>query len=348
MDRAFLTLYANGPDSLEKIERRIRTTQNMLTGNRDDEVFFAENLTLVRNHFLENPLKSGSIAVFACWAINFFQAHPLKVEVPDLLWVGPSPYIRPLARLQDDFEDFAVVIADNTRARIHLVTSQTAGESETVAGNIKNHVRKGGWSQQRYERRRDKQLGAYAKEIVAALEELDKSHEFDRIVAVGSKETLREIENRMPKPLLEKLVATKNLDLGMSESDLEQEILDLFTAAERRAELKLWEHIKSEYMQQGRAAVGIIDVLHCVQQGRADQVAIAQDVQIDGYKCRNCGHVDIGLPKCCSSCGSPEIYGVDLVNVITESAMTTSAKIDFMKNVPGLIKVGSIAALLRY
>ena len=82
----------------------------------------------------------------------------------------------------------AVDVADNKKARIYLVSMAVAESGESVAGNVKNHVRKGGWSQQRYERRRDKQLLHYAREIVDALEGLHKEEPFRRILLVGSKE----------------------------------------------------------------------------------------------------------------------------------------------------------------
>ena len=74
--------------------------------------------------------------------------------------------------LQDEYETVAVVIADNRRARVYLVAADVSDGSDdeiTISGNVKNHVKKGGWSQKRYQRRRDKELKVYAGGIVDAL-----------------------------------------------------------------------------------------------------------------------------------------------------------------------------------
>jgi predicted RNase H-like nuclease (RuvC/YqgF family) len=56
-------------------------------------------------------------------------------------------------------------------------------------------VKVGGWSQQRYARRRDKQMHHYAKEVGQVLEDLMRTGNFSRVVPLGSRETMREIED---------------------------------------------------------------------------------------------------------------------------------------------------------
>jgi len=71
--------------------------------------------------------------------------------------------------------------------------STAAGQADTaktIKGKEKNHVKVGGWSQQRYERRRDKEIHHYSDEIVNRLKELNTEKAFDRIVLVGGKEIL--------------------------------------------------------------------------------------------------------------------------------------------------------------
>lgn len=171
-DRVFLTVYLSRPQSVAELGRRYRETRKALrrtVEGRDELDHFEENVRLVREHLETQPFTTGALALFAGWAADFFATARLPGPLPDLVWVDSSPYIRPLAQFADDYENMAVVVADNRRARIFMVTAAAAGPAQAVRGNIKNHVRKGGWSQQRYERRRDKQLLLYAKEVVAQL-----------------------------------------------------------------------------------------------------------------------------------------------------------------------------------
>ena len=125
-ERAFLSLYIANRHSIIDLEKRLQKVRNMLKGSgieKDEREYFDENVSAVKSYLGQNPLESRSVCIFACWALNYFKVIPLAVPVRDLVWINSSPYIRPLAELQDEYENVAVVIADNSRARIFLVSS---------------------------------------------------------------------------------------------------------------------------------------------------------------------------------------------------------------------------------
>ena len=376
-DRAFLSLYLSRPKSLDRLEKRIKNARSLLGDNKDELEYFDENIKLVREYLKDNPFESGGLCIFACWVLDFFKAWPLAVDgargkaahagpsltkvitsaepdagTPDsgadLLIVDSSPYIRPLAELQDEYEDFAVVVADNKCARIFMVTSSTREDEEKICGDIKNHVKKGGWSQQRYERRRDKQLHLYAKDIAEKLAQLERSENFRRVLLVGSRETIGEIRKALPDQVARKLVGEKAVDLGKRTRYVNQKIFELFFEEERRSEQQLWEQIKSEYLRKGLAAVGAQDVLEAAKRGQVGKVVVTRNASIEGVRCRDCGNLAAGAPEACPNCGSESIFAVDLVNEIVEVLALTGAKADFVDVIEGLTAVGNIAALLRY
>ncbi len=376
-DRAFLSLYLSRPESLDRLEKRIKNARSMLKDNKDELEYFDENIRMVREYLDKNLLESGGLCIFACWVLDYFKAWPLAVEgargkvshpgpsltkvitsaepdagVPgagaDLLVVDSSPYIRPLAELQDEYENFAVVIADNKVARIFMVTSSTREEEEKVYGDIKNHVKKGGWSQQRYERRRDKQLHLYAKEIAGALAELEKTEDFRRVLLVGSRETISEIRKVLPDQLARKLVAERAVDLSKRTRYVNQKIFEAFFEEERRSEQRLWERIKAEYLRKGLAVVGAKDVLEAVKRGRVEKVVVTRDARIAGVRCRDCENLLPGALEECPNCQSKSLFEIDMVNEIIELLALTGAEADFVDPIEGLIAVGDIAALLRY
>ena len=201
-DRCFLSLYLEGPRSLDHIDKRIKKmSQSMSTDNaeKDERKHLCENWNMVKKYLQKNSFVNGSLCIFACWLLDFFKVIPLSIKVSNLVWLDSSPYVRPLAELQDEYENVAVVIADNKAARIFMVSSAIAGDEDVVRGNVKNHVRKGGWSQQRYERRRDKQLLLYAKEIVDKLKAIEHEEKISHILLVGGKEILREVYDNLPQ-----------------------------------------------------------------------------------------------------------------------------------------------------
>jgi peptide subunit release factor 1 (eRF1) len=349
-ERAFLSVYIAGPKSATELDRRFQKVRRVLKGGaaeKDEREHFDENVKTVQRYLERNPLKSGSLCMFVCWALDFFQAVLLTARVKDLVWVDSSPYISPLAELQDEYENVAVVIADNKKARIFLVSSAVAGSEEVVKGNVKNHVRKGGWSQQRYERRRDKQLLLYAREIVGGLVRLDREEEFRRVLLVGGKEILRAVHDDLPQALRSK-VAEKALDLSKGESTVNKDIMDLFFEQERQSERDLWEKIRGEYLRGGLGVVGLDAVLSAARTGRVEQMIVNRTFKPEGRRCRDCENLDLGALESCSACGSKSLFEVDVVNEIVEMLKLTGATADFADPIDTLVEAGEIAALLRY
>ena len=348
--RAFLSVYLARPRSVARLDKRLREARRVLRGGgaeKDEREFFDQNVGLVRDYLARNPLTSGSLCLFACWALDFFEAVAVAAPVADLVWVDSSPYIRPLAELQEEYENVAVVVADNKKARIFLVSSAVAGPEETLKGNVKNHVKKGGWSQQRYERRRDKQLLLYAREIADAVVRLDRAETFRRILLVGGKEILRIVRENLPKALRSK-VAEKAADLHRGEGPLNADILELFFEQERRSERDLWEKIRTEYLRGGLGVVGLDGVLAAAQAGRVGSVVVDRTYRPEGRRCRACEHLAAGAPAACPACASTSLFPVDMVEEVVELLALTSAEADFADPIPTLTEAGHIAALLRY
>jgi len=348
-ERAFLSVYLAGPQSMAWLEHEFQRVRRVLKGGaeRDERDHFDENVKAIREYLKQHALKSGSLCLLSCWALDYLKAISLGAPVKDLVWIDASPYIRPLAEFEDEYENVAVVVADNKKARIFLVASAVADSEEVVRGNVKNHVRKGGWSQQRYERRRDKQLLHYGREIVEALLALEKAEDFRRILLVGGKEILRIVHENLPGALQAK-VAQKALDLKRGKEAVNQDIMALFVEQERQSEQDLWEKIRAEYLRGGLGVVGLADVLAAAKTGRVERMIVNRAFAPEGRRCRACDHLEIGAVETCSACGATSLFKVGVVNEIVEMLERSGAEADFADPIDTLIEAGEIAALLRY
>ncbi|MBX2999322.1 MAG: hypothetical protein KF893_12480 [Caldilineaceae bacterium] len=347
-ERAFASLYLSSPDAINTLPQREATIYELLADNAEETEHFTENMKLIHGWLAENPFQSEGLCVFACWALDYVQGIPLSVSVPDLLRVGPALYLRPLAELQDEYENFVIVVADNRATRILEVTSAMAETAKKVRGDVTNAVRKGGWSQKRYARRRQKELLHYAKEINEVLSELIRKKKYNRIVLMGSMETLAELESVLDQPVAEKVIGKRTTDTAQGEADLIDEAYELFFAEERDEEIRLWDRIKDEYLSDGLAVVGAKDVLDALHLGRIEEIIVTRDAEIRGTRCRDCENIVHGTPEICVVCKSDSVFTVDLVDELVRRAELTSAAVEFTDPIEGLSKQGDVAALLRY
>ena len=347
-ERAFLSLYLSGPEAMKSLRPRIEKVRALLSDNPAEQEYFDENLQKARDALDRVTFDSEGLCLFTCWATDYLEVHKLEQKVPDLLWVDSSPYIRPLAELQDEYENFVVVAADNTEAHVYFITSSVADEEERIKGDVKNRVKKGGWSQQRYARRREKELHEYAKDVADVLSELNKQETFDRLYLLGSEEAMNEIESVLPQPLADKLGGKEAIDLSSEKEAPWKEALGLFTEDERTSEAALWERIKGAYLRGERAVAGPGDVLEAAAVGRVERMIVTRDAKIAGLRCRACENLSAGTPDVCPVCGSDDVFTVDLVNELVELLALSSAETEFTDPIAGLSEAGDVAALLRY
>jgi peptide subunit release factor 1 (eRF1) len=240
-----------------------------------------------------------------------------------------------------------VVAADNHEAHVYFVTSAVPAEDERVKGDVKNRVKKGGWSQKRYARRRENELLHYAKDVVQVLEDLNQRRRFDRIIFVGAEEAMRTIREYLPPHLQEKLVDSKPLGLH-DEKGMWDQVFEIFETEERASETALWERIRSEFMRGGRAVMGFDDVLNAATMGRVEKMIVTRDVRKAGTRCRECENVAAGEITLCPFCKSRDVFKVDLVDDLVRLLATTSADTEFSDPIDELTSVGDVAALLRY
>ena len=345
--RTFLSIYISGPNNISLLERKLDKLGSLIKNcsNKEEQENFDKNKRDVEEYLKKNPLKKGGLCIFTCKEINYFQAISLPSSNKDIIKIDDCPYIRPLAEFYDDYETVAVVVADNQKARIFLVSSSIFGDENIIKGNIKNHVKVGGWSQKRYERRRDKQLLEYSKGIIEDLMIIEKEEKFGHILLVGSKEILHNIYENMPKEFQNKIIE-KNLDLSKGEGYVNHEIMRLLEEEEESIEKNYWERIRDEYLRGGLAVIGIDDVLKAAAEGRVDKVIIDQGLYPLVEQCQGDNRSEIDEKETCTVCGLT--FQISVINELLRLLIGSGSEYHFADSIPEFIELGGIAALLRY
>jgi peptide subunit release factor 1 (eRF1) len=347
-ERAVVSLYCAGEAGRNSVARRERRIREMLDPDDDAFQHFEETMRVVHEWLDAHPPEGAGQCVFASWAGGFLRGYTLDVAPPDALRLGPAPWIRPLAELQEEYESFLIVVADSCGTRLLLVTDACIGDEQTVKGHVKNRVRKGGWSQKRYARRRSEQLGHYADDVVERIAALHDGREFARIVMLGAAEALREIEEHLPQALQSLVIGKRGADVEEGDDEILDRAFEMFWEEERREERELWKTVQDEYLSAGLGAVGGEDVLDALRQGRVDAMIVNRDAKLPATHCRACDEPAAGEREQCPHCGADDVFAVGLVDTLTRLAEKTGAEVEFVDPIDGLTRVGGVAALLRW
>lgn len=188
----------------------------------------------------------------------------------------------------------------------------------------------------------------YATEVADGVADLHRVHGYKRIVLLGSDETMRAISRQLSDELREHVIGRQSVQMSDDDRTLVEEAYEIFWAEERDEERATWKRIRSAYLSDGPAAAGPEEVLEAAMIGRVDTMIVNRDAKIAGVRCRECDNLAAGSPAHCPACSADELFPVDLVNALVAQAELTSAATEFTDEIAGLMKLGHVAALLRY
>src|SRR3981189_682477 len=124
---------------LIKIKNRIREALAALQRQELERALRAQvaaDLERVQGYFGE-PTRlppARGVALFACGALDLFEALPLPHVHRSRLAVAPVPLVRELVALEEEFGTILVAACDRTRARFFEVTAFDCVELTALAG----------------------------------------------------------------------------------------------------------------------------------------------------------------------------------------------------------------------
>jgi peptide chain release factor subunit 1 len=258
------------------------------------------------------PAASGWLGVVS-WLTEDVALMQLPVAAEPAAYLDNSPFLLPAARLLDDFEAYAVVYADHSRAAIYLAALGKLKEESRLRGEIKNHVRKGGWSQQRYERRRDKEIHYYCRGMAPGM----RKQVVCRLPMEGKKEP----------------------------HEIFRQTLSSAAEEERREERWLLDAIDNEHGAGGRAVVGPADTLDALNQKRVRWLLVGPMDDVDFWRCPGCGGCGLGQCQTCPEC-SQATYAQSAANEFIDLAFAGGSRVELTGD--DLAELGGVGALLRW
>ena len=344
----FVSFYRHGPEGPGLLARRADKLRAALEDDPAERARLDAGLELVERWLADHASDDPDVVVFADGTDGFVAGAALEVEVPNLLRFGAAPFLRPLAELQEEYEDFVVVTIDDRAAGIELISSGVVAHAERVRGDVKNRVKKGGWSQKRYARRRENQLGHYVDEVVLHLRALARERDFRRLVVLGGQEARVALHEALPQDLLARVVDERAADLHAGEKALLELAFESFWEEERDEEQRLWERIRAEAKGDGLAALGPDEVVPAALQGRVDTLLVTRDAELQGSRCRRCETLFAERQSSCPACGADDPLEIELVDALVRHVERTGGDVEFADPLPGLSRAGDVAALLRW
>ncbi len=347
---SFISFYLNTKSLDNKfVEKRKKGCKYVLKGNRELYENFEKTMQKIEEYLDKNRVEKQQkgLVIFASDIHNFFRAYKLGLPLKNLLIVDTSPYIRPIARLIDEYETFGLVLLDSHRAKIYIVSSHKVKYKKKKAKDIMNRHKKGGMSQARFQRLRKGAINHFLKDISDGIEKLFSEENITKIVIAGPGNAKTMLKNILPNNIKFKIVDIINADFDESENIIVSKSEEIILKDEKEISEKNVSRLKDEILKDGLAVYGLKETRDAVRNGQIELLLISKDYKIRGWICEKCQSVDTGAKKKCPYCGS-KTSQVDVIEELIEFAERSDTKIEFVENNPVLNELGGVGGILRF
>ena len=296
----------------------------------------------------EYDWQAKGVAIFSCQKRDFWQAWPIAVPVPTLVFAAERPYLKPLTDLLDEYEPYGVILVDQEGARLFRVElGEIIEESESFGEAVKRH-KQGGWSQATYQRRVDKQIMQNLKAAADAAADLCKEHPCAALILAGAEETLAQFQPLLPTHLHKLIIGSVAADMEATSADILAKTMGLALEDKHKKEDALVAQTITAAAKGEAAVIGLADTAYATREGRVHVLVVEQGYEALGALCESCGYVAPAQGQDCLFCGQGMRPVDNAVDLVTQKVLESGGKVRVVAGNAKLAESGHIGALLRY
>ena len=343
----FLTVYfgtTGGDRDQSFVASRLSIIQKALP--RDLLEAFQETLGMVETALSAPGVKGerGRV-IFASASIGFLHVYRLSVEPEPLVVYDSSPFLLPLAKLKEEYEDYGLLLIDSQEARLFLVRSNLLEKNDNASIDLMNKHKKGGWSQMRYNRLRRGQIDSFFTQLIEDLQKNEDLAKMRGLVVAGPGEAKGQLIEMMPQALKDKVTGTVDISMDASSKDLLNLGKDFTHDDQLSREKVLAEKLKEAVLRGHHAAYGLAEVGNALKEGRVNCLLISEGFTLPEMICTSCQPIDSEEEKCPNSGGEAAALSLES---LYELAERMGAEVFLVEDDDFLESLGNIGAILRY
>jgi hypothetical protein len=314
---------------------------------------FAACVEDVRNLLSGYEPKAHSLVIFArSTGPAWFRELNVPVET-EVRWTR-APFVQRIVEAFDEFESYAVVVADRSHSRVFTVKlGAMEKEAEIHAFGGVRHIKTSGMdhllSQSHTQRKADEHLLSHFKRVIEVLEHVAKFKPFNRLILGGSSEATSELFRLLPKSLRRRVVGSSVIAGNASEKEILEAAIAIETRAERAQEMKKAELLVTSAAKGRKAVINLPETLDALNKKRVRELIYSHGFAAAGGVCEACGVIFSGDAVICELCNSPLRLADDLLEVAVSTALAEGATIEQLRGDAAamLRNAGGIGAFLR-
>jgi len=309
--------------------------------------------------YLENDLQpsANGVAVFACDAAGLFETVQLNAPIDQhWLYIGDTPHLYPLARVESRFPRYAAVVADTNTARIMVFATGELQSQAEVKNEKTRRTSQGGWSQARFQRNISNQHQQHVKEVVDALDRIVTQEGIEQILTVGDEVVLPILRDQLPKHLADKVVDHLKIDSKAPVDEILAATVEAMGRLNQQSDKDKVEAAIGGHRGGNLGVVGPEATLEALIKGQVDELLLSGTIaslkNVSPRAAAMANDSTLMDPAVETAAGGeaaqadPQV--VRLADELVTRATNTSAKVTIIEDPELLQPHGGVAALLRF
>lgn len=309
--------------------------------------------------YLDGELQpsANGVAIFACDAAGLFETVQMSAPIEQhWLYIGDTPHLYPLARLESRYPRYAAVVADTNTARIMVFSTGELESQSEVKSDKTRRSSQGGWSQARFQRGIANMHQQHVKEVIDALERVVLQEDIQQILTVGDEVILPLLRDQMPKHLAEKVVDHLKIDSKAPVNEILAATVEAMGRLNEQTDKDKVEAAIGGHRGGNLGVVGPEATLEALIKGQVDELLLSASIEslknVSPRAAAMANDSTLMDPAVETAAGGEAAHAdpqvVRLADELVTRARNTGAKVTIIEDVELLQPHGGVAALLRF
>jgi len=304
---------------------------------------------------LEYDWAARGLAIFSHQVEKEFQTFQFNLSVPDKVFVGEKPFIRPLMRLTGIYNGWGVVLVDKQGARLFSYNMGELKEKMGVDGEEVKQTKRGGGNAMpgrmggsgasaNIENIIDRNI----KEIIDSAITFFNQQRIRRIMIGGTDDNIARFKEEMPKSWQSLVVGEFPMSMTASHQDVSEKVTEEALLVRKKLIQSLVDQAFTLAAKGSVGVTGLIDTLNAIHEGRVKTLLVSENYEQTGYRCTGCGYLTIQQLEDCPFCSGTFTTIEAAVELAAQEALRNNAEVKVVRENEKLEQAGHIAAILRY
>ena len=295
------------------------------------------------------------LAIFSHQVEKEFRTFQFNLSVPDKVFMGEKPFIRPLVRLMGIFTGWGIVLVDKQGARLFSFNMGEIKELRGVDGEEVKQTKRGGGNavpgrmggsgaSANIENIIDRNI----KEVIEWAIAYFSQQRIRRLMIGGTDDNIARFKEELPKSWQSLVVGEFPMSMTASQQDVLERATEEALLARKKLIQNLVEQAFTLTAKGNNGVTGLIDTLNAIHEGRVKTLLVSEDYEQTGYRCTGCGYLTTQLLDACPFCSGTFLTIDTAVELAVQEALRSNADVKVIRENEKLEQAGHIAAILRY